>query len=372
MRACVASCTSILPVMPVVLVQRRPTLPFVSQSLLVLNHLQCSLVLCLDGTRFRLKASFDESGLKPAAQVVARALKKYGMLLADGGNVALTAASDQFSQTKYADGWLLDDDVCVFCGFNITFVVDFGPRDLQTIQPNDFEVIAHDEPIVLTYECVLNNIPVNHDKPQCGGTGTSPSPSPGVTPSPSPKSPSPSPSSPSPSPSNDKPTIVCEEPHATLPTGTHTITCAAGQTIVVDAVKSFYGVRTPSACDVDAPDCTAAGSGELLAQQCNGKASCLLNAAPDAFGGRTVCAGADKYISLVYSCQGEQSKTPTTTTTTTTVAAGTTPAPVPRGCTGCVCNVEEPRCNSIYAKCKTPPEGSDAVEVCFADRGTDV
>ena len=47
------------------------------------------------GARFRLKASYDMSQLTPAAQVVARAMQKYGMFLSDGGNIALTAQSDR-------------------------------------------------------------------------------------------------------------------------------------------------------------------------------------------------------------------------------------------------------------------------------------
>ena len=50
------------------------------------------------GAHFRLKASFDLSKLTPAAQVVARAMQKYGMFLSDGGNIALTAQSDQTPQ----------------------------------------------------------------------------------------------------------------------------------------------------------------------------------------------------------------------------------------------------------------------------------
>jgi hypothetical protein len=38
------------------------------------------------GQRFRLKAGFDVSGFSPEAQVILRALKKYGMLLADNGS----------------------------------------------------------------------------------------------------------------------------------------------------------------------------------------------------------------------------------------------------------------------------------------------
>jgi hypothetical protein len=38
------------------------------------------------GMRVRLKASFDTSGFSPAMQVILRALKKYGMILADNGS----------------------------------------------------------------------------------------------------------------------------------------------------------------------------------------------------------------------------------------------------------------------------------------------
>lgn len=38
------------------------------------------------GQRFRLKASYDISGFSPAMQVVLRALKKYGMMIADNGS----------------------------------------------------------------------------------------------------------------------------------------------------------------------------------------------------------------------------------------------------------------------------------------------
>jgi hypothetical protein len=47
------------------------------------------------GARFRLKASFDISGFSPANQVILRALKKYGMMLADNGSSwYISGASD--------------------------------------------------------------------------------------------------------------------------------------------------------------------------------------------------------------------------------------------------------------------------------------
>jgi hypothetical protein len=89
------------------------------------------------GVHFRLKASYDVSRLKPAAQVVARAMQKYGMFLSDGGNITLTAQNDADTTAKYAD-------------------VDFGPHDLQALKVTDFEVLDYGKPIQLTYDCVRN------------------------------------------------------------------------------------------------------------------------------------------------------------------------------------------------------------------------
>jgi serine/threonine-protein kinase len=92
------------------------------------------------GAHLRLKASYDLSQLKPAARVVAAAMQKYGMFLADGGNIALTAQSDQDTQTKYAD-------------------VDFGSQDLSSLKVTDFEVVTMPTPTTKTNNCVRNNIP---------------------------------------------------------------------------------------------------------------------------------------------------------------------------------------------------------------------
>jgi serine/threonine-protein kinase len=89
------------------------------------------------GVRFRLKASFDMSKLTPAAQVVARAMQKYGMFLSDGGNIALTAQNDADTKAKYAD-------------------MDFGSHDLSDLKVTDFEVLDMGTPIRLTDDCVRN------------------------------------------------------------------------------------------------------------------------------------------------------------------------------------------------------------------------
>src|SRR5262249_53688698 len=89
------------------------------------------------GARLRLRADFSMDRLpNAAARVVAKALQKYGMLLADGGNIALTAQSDRFTRTKWS-GLL-------------------GSQDLAAIRPSDFEMVDGGERIPLTLDCVRN------------------------------------------------------------------------------------------------------------------------------------------------------------------------------------------------------------------------
>lgn len=86
------------------------------------------------GARLRLRADFPLDTLPNAgARTVARALQRYGMVLADGGNVALTARSDRFTQTKWA-GLL-------------------GPHDLRPLKVTDFEMIEAGTRYPLTYDC---------------------------------------------------------------------------------------------------------------------------------------------------------------------------------------------------------------------------
>lgn len=87
------------------------------------------------GSRWRLRADFDLAALpSEAARVVARALQRFGMLLADGGNVALTAQDDRTTAAKWSG--LLE------------------PRDLEAIGPRDFEIVDGGAAIPLTYDCV--------------------------------------------------------------------------------------------------------------------------------------------------------------------------------------------------------------------------
>ena len=89
------------------------------------------------GTRLRLRSDFPMQRLpNDGARVVARAMQKYGMLLADGGNIALTARSDRSTRAKWAG--------------------QLGSRDLDTIRPSDFEMVDGGKPIGLTLDCARN------------------------------------------------------------------------------------------------------------------------------------------------------------------------------------------------------------------------
>ena len=74
------------------------------------------------GSRLRLKSTYDISTLPTArARTVAKALQTYGLILADGGNIAITAKSDANSTAKY--GSLL------------------GSNHLNALQVTDFEMV---------------------------------------------------------------------------------------------------------------------------------------------------------------------------------------------------------------------------------------
>jgi serine/threonine-protein kinase len=86
------------------------------------------------GVHLRLRANYPIDSLpSEGAKVVARALQKYGMYHADGGQIALTAQSDRRTTAKW-DGLL-------------------GATDLADLKVEDFEVIDHGSMIPLTGDC---------------------------------------------------------------------------------------------------------------------------------------------------------------------------------------------------------------------------
>ncbi|MGA9342046.1 MAG: hypothetical protein WBV61_06900 [Rhodanobacteraceae bacterium] len=102
------------------------------------------------GSRLRLNAGFDISGFNPAAQVVLRTLKKYGMVLADGGNVPLTADADTYTGAKWDD-------------------LDFDSHSLFGVRPSDFEIVDTG-PLIPNDDCVRSD-PVAPDPIFADGFG---------------------------------------------------------------------------------------------------------------------------------------------------------------------------------------------------------
>lgn len=93
------------------------------------------------GSRLRLKASFNIASYNSAAQVILRTLKRYGMVLADGGSVALTAENDRFTTAKWAE---LGINSRTFDQAVLANKVNLG----------DFEIIDTGARIAETYNCV--------------------------------------------------------------------------------------------------------------------------------------------------------------------------------------------------------------------------
>ncbi|OBK23656.1 hypothetical protein A5634_05315 [Mycobacterium asiaticum] len=89
------------------------------------------------GVRLRLRADFDDSHFSKSEKVVIAALKKYGMLLSDGGQVPLTFAADRTSTKKWSD-------------------LGITAQSFNGIGVDQFEVVELGNEVNLTYECVRN------------------------------------------------------------------------------------------------------------------------------------------------------------------------------------------------------------------------
>lgn len=98
------------------------------------------------GSRLRLRADFPVNLYNPAAQVVLRTMQRYGIVLADGGTVALTAEGDLYTTHTWAE-----------------LGIDSRTFDLQVagapVRVQDFVVLDTGPRIVETYDCVRNAEP---------------------------------------------------------------------------------------------------------------------------------------------------------------------------------------------------------------------
>jgi hypothetical protein len=89
------------------------------------------------GVRFRLKPGFDETPYKAGEKVILQAMKTYGMLLSDGGTLALTFADDRTTTAKWA-------------AQGVTAL------SFKNVAVDDFEVVDLGTEITLTDDCVRN------------------------------------------------------------------------------------------------------------------------------------------------------------------------------------------------------------------------
>jgi serine/threonine-protein kinase len=100
------------------------------------------------GARLRLRSDFDMTGYNAAAQVVLRTMQRYGIVLADGGNIALTFESDRHTTASWASLGL-DDSQIFWTGA-------IGNR--TPVAVTDFVVIDTGSRIAETYDCVRSAV----------------------------------------------------------------------------------------------------------------------------------------------------------------------------------------------------------------------
>jgi hypothetical protein len=89
------------------------------------------------GVRLRLKATFDETPFSAGEKTILQAMKTYGMLLSDGGTIALTFADDRTTTAKWA-------------------AQGVTPQSFAAVAVDDFEVVDLGDEIALTDNCVRN------------------------------------------------------------------------------------------------------------------------------------------------------------------------------------------------------------------------
>ncbi len=93
------------------------------------------------GARLRLRSDFPLAGYNPAALVILRTMQRYGIVLADGGIVALTAENDRYTTNTWA-------------GLGLGSRVFDQTAGAQKVFVSDFAVLDTGARIAETYECV--------------------------------------------------------------------------------------------------------------------------------------------------------------------------------------------------------------------------
>ncbi|HET9031791.1 MAG TPA: hypothetical protein VFN25_02685 [Dokdonella sp.] len=101
------------------------------------------------GVRMRLKSNFNMSGYSSAAQVILRTMQRYGIVLADGGNIALTFETDRYTTAKWNT---LGITAHTFWN---------GANGSTPVLVNHFEIIDSGPRIGETWNCVRSTVIVS-------------------------------------------------------------------------------------------------------------------------------------------------------------------------------------------------------------------
>ncbi len=99
------------------------------------------------GVRMRLRADFPLAGYNAAARAILRTMQRYGIVLADGGNIALTFASDRHSEVSWTS---------LGIGPHVFWNGSAGNR--TPVQVGDFRIIDTGARIGETYDCVRSSV----------------------------------------------------------------------------------------------------------------------------------------------------------------------------------------------------------------------
>lgn len=101
------------------------------------------------GARLRLRDDFPMAGYNAAAQVILRTMQRYGIVLSDGGNIALTFASDVNTTAKWQT-----------LGITPQIFWNGSAGNRQPVRVTDFTVLDTGARILETYDCVRSNVVV--------------------------------------------------------------------------------------------------------------------------------------------------------------------------------------------------------------------
>lgn len=94
------------------------------------------------GARLRLRADFPMAGYNAAAQTILRTMQRYGIVLADGGNIALTFESDRHTEHSWGE-----------LGINSHIFWTGSTGNRTPVNVTDFVVLDTGPRIAETYDC---------------------------------------------------------------------------------------------------------------------------------------------------------------------------------------------------------------------------